>query len=275
MRKGTYVGSDYNGNKYYEDRDAPYGRTRWVEYPTMKGWFEIDNKFDGSMVRVLFALPSPCPHLHRSRDLLAVLIVLCTIALPARLVHALQVSPEWHGWLHYMHDKTGPEMVRAPTAPRCGFFPPRCCPPPSIQRLHPRKPPLPLLHRSPSLRSPSSRRTRSIRRSCVPSSRVRGWTSLSRPRSTSRPALTGPVSSAAASEPSIRRGALPLTRSAISRTTRRRSTSHELPCSRRRSAMGWHTPHWAAHEWIGDGAQPSVLFSSGGFALSADVNRQR
>ena len=71
MRKGTYVGADYNGNKYYEDRDAPYGRTRWVEYPTPKGWFGIDNKFDGSMV-----------------------------------------SPEWHGWLHYMHDKTGPEMVR-------------------------------------------------------------------------------------------------------------------------------------------------------------------
>lgn len=70
LRKGQYVGNDYNGNKYYEDRDAPYGRTRWVEYPTPKGWFGIDNKFDGSMV-----------------------------------------SPEWHGWLHYMHDKTGPEMV--------------------------------------------------------------------------------------------------------------------------------------------------------------------
>lgn len=22
-----------------------------------------------------------------------------------------QVSPEWHGWLHYTHDKTGPVMV--------------------------------------------------------------------------------------------------------------------------------------------------------------------
>ena len=21
------------------------------------------------------------------------------------------MSPEWHGWLHYMHDKTGPEMA--------------------------------------------------------------------------------------------------------------------------------------------------------------------
>jgi NADH:ubiquinone oxidoreductase subunit len=72
FRKGTFVGTDYNGNKYYEDRDAPYGRTRWVEYPTPPGWFAIDNKFDGSMV-----------------------------------------SPEWHGWLHYTHDKTGPEMVRA------------------------------------------------------------------------------------------------------------------------------------------------------------------
>ena len=73
FRKGTLVGSDANGNKYYQDNDAPYGRTRWVEYPTPMGVTQIDNKFDGSMV-----------------------------------------SPEWHGWLHYMHDKTGPQMVRAP-----------------------------------------------------------------------------------------------------------------------------------------------------------------
>ena len=56
FRKGTLVGKDYNGNKYYEDRNAPYGRTRWVEYPTVRGWWMIDNKFDGSMVR-----PAPQP----------------------------------------------------------------------------------------------------------------------------------------------------------------------------------------------------------------------
>ena len=78
-RKGTLVGSDGNGNKYYEDRNAPYGRTRWVEYPTPPGVFQIELRYDGSMV-----------------------------------------SPEWHGWLHYMHDKTGPELVR--WTPRPFFF---------------------------------------------------------------------------------------------------------------------------------------------------------
>ena len=70
FRKGTLVGTDYNGNKYYEDRGAPYGRTRWVEYPTPPGVWAIEQKYDGSMV-----------------------------------------SPEWHGWLHYMHDKTGPMLA--------------------------------------------------------------------------------------------------------------------------------------------------------------------
>ena len=26
-------------------------------------------------------------------------------------VHPPQVSPEWHGWLHYMHDKPGPQLA--------------------------------------------------------------------------------------------------------------------------------------------------------------------
>lgn len=69
-RKGTYVGSDYNGNKYYEDRSAPYNRSRWVEYPVVQGVWAIEMRYDGSMV-----------------------------------------SPEWHGWLHYMHDKTGNELA--------------------------------------------------------------------------------------------------------------------------------------------------------------------
>jgi len=70
LRKGTFVGEDENGNKYYEDRNAPYGRTRWVEYPTPKGVWSIEQRYDGSMV-----------------------------------------SPTWHGWLHYMHDKTGPVLA--------------------------------------------------------------------------------------------------------------------------------------------------------------------
>ena len=63
LRKGTLVGSDYNGNKYYEDRDAPYGRTRWVEYPTPPGVWAIEQKYDGSMVRTsnLFVLPNAYP----------------------------------------------------------------------------------------------------------------------------------------------------------------------------------------------------------------------
>ena len=50
-RKGTYVGSDYNGNKYYEDRSAPYNRSRWVEYPVVQGVWAIEMRYDGSMVR--------------------------------------------------------------------------------------------------------------------------------------------------------------------------------------------------------------------------------
>ena len=56
FRKGTMIGKDYNGNTYYEDKSAPYGRTRWVEYPTPKGIWAIENHYDGSMVR------SSCPH---------------------------------------------------------------------------------------------------------------------------------------------------------------------------------------------------------------------
>jgi len=66
FRKGTLVGKDYNGNLYYEDKNAPYTRTRWVEYPTPKGVWAIEQHYDASMV-----------------------------------------SPEWHGWLHYTHDKPG------------------------------------------------------------------------------------------------------------------------------------------------------------------------
>ena len=118
---GTFVGEDYNGNKYYEDQNAPYGarhrppahapshplsrigletfssastaphprpgRTRWVEYPVSPNVWAIEDKQDASMV--------PPPHTSP----------------PARppTLHggALQVSPDWHGWLHYMHDIKG------------------------------------------------------------------------------------------------------------------------------------------------------------------------
>jgi len=70
FRKGTLVGTDGNGNKYYEDNSVPYGRTRWVEYPTPPGVFGIELRVDPSMI-----------------------------------------SPEWHGWMHYMHDKTGPQLA--------------------------------------------------------------------------------------------------------------------------------------------------------------------
>ena len=62
---------DSNGNMYYEDKSAPYGRTRWVEYPTPPGVWCIEMKYDGSMV-----------------------------------------SPEWHGWLHYVHDKPGNQLAK-------------------------------------------------------------------------------------------------------------------------------------------------------------------
>lgn len=45
---------------------APYGRTRWVEYPTVSGVWALEDKYDASMVH-----------------------------------------PDWHGWLHYMHDIPG------------------------------------------------------------------------------------------------------------------------------------------------------------------------
>jgi len=71
LRRGTFVGTDRNGNKYYENLDMPYGRTRWVEYPTPDGTWAIETKFDGTMV-----------------------------------------SPEWYGWLHYTHDKPGPQVTK-------------------------------------------------------------------------------------------------------------------------------------------------------------------
>lgn len=63
---GRLVGTDANGNRYFEDMHAPYGRTRWVEYPTVSGVWALEDKYDASMVH-----------------------------------------PDWHGWLHYMHDIPG------------------------------------------------------------------------------------------------------------------------------------------------------------------------
>jgi len=71
FRVGYLIGTDANGNKYYENKDAPYTRTRWVEYPTPSGVWAIEDRYDGTMV-----------------------------------------SPEWYGWLHYMHDKPGPQSAK-------------------------------------------------------------------------------------------------------------------------------------------------------------------
>lgn len=76
MRSGTLVGVDANGNKFYENKSAPYGRTRWVEYPTPSGVWAIEDKYDASMI-----------------------------------------SPEWHGWIHYMHDKPGYTTIPAHDKP--------------------------------------------------------------------------------------------------------------------------------------------------------------
>jgi len=77
---GQFVGQDANGNRcrlalafalvqadrarrtpglspalllpprYYENLNAAYGRTRWVEYPVVRGTWAIDDKYDASMV---------------------------------------------------------------------------------------------------------------------------------------------------------------------------------------------------------------------------------
>jgi len=70
QQEGHFVGTDYNGNRYYENLNAPSGHTRWVEYPTPAGVWGIDDKYDGSMV-----------------------------------------APDWHGWLHYMHDMPGSKVT--------------------------------------------------------------------------------------------------------------------------------------------------------------------
>ena len=47
---------------------SPYGRTRWVEYPTPKGIWAIEQNYDASMVRVAHAeLPegTACPGVAR------------------------------------------------------------------------------------------------------------------------------------------------------------------------------------------------------------------
>merc|ERR1712129_376637 len=47
---GTLMGTDHLGNNYYENREAPYGRTRWCEMPTPSGVWAIEDKYDGSMI---------------------------------------------------------------------------------------------------------------------------------------------------------------------------------------------------------------------------------
>ena len=84
LRKGTLVGTDYNGNKYYEDREAPYGRTRWVEYPTPPGVWAIEQRFDGSMVRGT-RRPPAWTHSRSAAPLPTLFCVLLTLSLPPPL----------------------------------------------------------------------------------------------------------------------------------------------------------------------------------------------
>ncbi len=91
FRSGTLVGTDTNGNKYYENKDAPYGRYRWVEPATPTGVWAIEDQYDASQARRSPPIPITAP--PRSP--------------PAR---PAQISPEWHGWLHYQQDKTGQQV---------------------------------------------------------------------------------------------------------------------------------------------------------------------
>jgi len=115
---GQLIGTDVNGNKYFEDLNAPYGRTRWVEYPTVPGTWALEDKFDASMARPTrvaplarprTAVPPPATNLgpadsgspntrtYESRP-------------PESRPPAAQVHPDWHGWLHYMHDAPGSKV---------------------------------------------------------------------------------------------------------------------------------------------------------------------
>ena len=63
FRSGTLVGTDTNGNKYYENKDAPYGRYRWVEPATPTGVWAIEDQYDASQARA--AAPAGCPRPRR------------------------------------------------------------------------------------------------------------------------------------------------------------------------------------------------------------------
>ena len=104
-----------------------------------------------------------------------------------------QVSPEWHGWLHYTHDKPGNVLVRCPPLPmwcRASARPVR----PSPTR-HPR----PIV-------GPETRRCSSS----LPSTRAcSGPNSAASPNSISRRARWPRGSCVARSGPSTSRGAAP------------------------------------------------------------------
>ena len=47
---GVLMGTDHLGQRYYENKEAPYGRTRWMECPTPGGVWAIEDKYDGAMI---------------------------------------------------------------------------------------------------------------------------------------------------------------------------------------------------------------------------------
>jgi len=50
LRMGRFVGEDTNGNKYYENTNVAYGRSRWVEPRVPLVAFEMDKYYDSSQV---------------------------------------------------------------------------------------------------------------------------------------------------------------------------------------------------------------------------------
>ena len=96
--------------------NAPYGRTRWVEYPTVPGTWALEDKFDASMARPTrvaplarprTAVPPPATNLGPADS---GSLTLAPTSQGPPTPAAAQVHPDWHGWLHYMHDAPGSKV---------------------------------------------------------------------------------------------------------------------------------------------------------------------
>ena len=146
-RKGYLVGTDENGNQYFEDKTACYG-TRVP--PDLASGIAPPVLLTSPLLLLSCArshplgrVPHPlgrlghrgllrwqhgAPHSHPThRPPRAAACASCCRPAPARpprppaAVPAHphparrpppQISPDWHGWIHYMHDKPGSQMAR-------------------------------------------------------------------------------------------------------------------------------------------------------------------